>query len=122
MITRLLRTPRFPMYKTKSQHLHHRYALAQALNFTDEDLIANQTGKLSDVQQQRLTQNHRSMVWSFEAVFMYGLAFCVLLIGIATLIIVPLSVFLHCVSYECPYVAKIPTVRAGSPCGRGASN
>jgi hypothetical protein len=102
------------MYKTKSQHLHHRYALAQALNFTDEDLIANQTGKLSDVQQQRLTQNHRSMVWSFEAVFMYGLAFCVLLIGIATLIIVPLSLLCFYIAYH----MSVPMLRKYQLLGR----
>lgn len=70
------------MNKTKSTSLKHQQSLEEALGFTEDDLIANQHGGLSDAQREKLTQNHRTYLWSLDAWYSYVMTFAVFACGV----------------------------------------
>ncbi|MCU0497179.1 MAG: hypothetical protein MUF87_07510 [Anaerolineae bacterium] len=62
------------MNKTKPETLKHPQALAQALQFTEEDLIANQQGILGENQIKRLgAQLREKIVWLFGIPLFFAL-------------------------------------------------
>jgi hypothetical protein len=69
------------MNKTKPETLKHPQALAEALNFTEDDLIANQQGILGENQIKRLGDQLREKI-----VWILGLPLLLFLLGIFALI------------------------------------
>lgn len=99
------------MDKNKPDQLTHSQALAYALQFTESDLIANQAGILSDTQRSWLTENHRVLLWSFEAWGLFGIAFSLILTGIILLVAIPPFFLLSLLEFYLAYRLMAPLLR-----------